>query len=90
MDVAATVTSKGQITLPKSVRRALGLTTGGRVGFRVEAGRAVLARTEDLLDLAGSVPVPGETRGLKQCEVRRHARARAAARRYAPSSTRTS
>ena len=27
----ATLTSKGQITLPKSIRQALGVTTGGKV-----------------------------------------------------------
>lgn len=37
-----TVTSKGQITLPKEVRQALGLKRGDRVLFIVEADRAVL------------------------------------------------
>jgi AbrB family looped-hinge helix DNA binding protein len=63
MDVPATVTSKGQITLPKSVREALGLKEGDRVLFRVFEGRAVLAKVEDFLDLAGSVSVPPEKKG---------------------------
>ena len=29
----ATLTSKGQITLPKSIRQALGVDTGGKVAF---------------------------------------------------------
>ncbi|MDP8956942.1 MAG: AbrB/MazE/SpoVT family DNA-binding domain-containing protein, partial [Actinomycetota bacterium] len=33
MDVPATVTSKGQITIPKSVRERLHLKTGDRVWF---------------------------------------------------------
>lgn len=61
MDVRATLTSKGRITLPKPVRDALGLKAGDRVLFRVLEGRAVLAKVEDFLDLAGSVSVsPGK------------------------------
>ena len=41
MDVPATVTSKGQVTLPKSVRESLQLKAGDRVLFRVLNGRAV-------------------------------------------------
>ena len=58
MDVAARVTSKGQVTIPRAVREALGLGEGDHVVFRVEGRRAVLARTADLLDLAGAVEVP--------------------------------
>ncbi|HEV7488125.1 MAG TPA: type II toxin-antitoxin system PrlF family antitoxin [Thermoanaerobaculia bacterium] len=63
MDVPATLTSKGQITLPKPVRDALGLKEGDRVLFRVLEGRAVLAKVEDFLDLAGSVKVSPEKKG---------------------------
>ena len=74
MDIAATVTSKGQITIPKAVRDALELREGDRVMFRViEGKRAVLARTPDLLELAGSIPVPPEVRRLSWPEVRRQA-----------------
>jgi antitoxin PrlF len=60
VDVGARVTSKGQITIPKSVREALRLRDGDRVVFRViEGERAILARTPNLLELARSVPVPG-------------------------------
>ena len=64
MDVPATVTSKGQVTLPKSVRDALGLKAGDRVLFRVYRGRAVLAKVENFLDLAGSVSIPPDRRGV--------------------------
>ena len=63
VEVAARMTSKGQITVPKAVRDALGLEEGDRVVFRLEGTRAVLARTPDLLALAGSVAVPAEKRG---------------------------
>jgi AbrB family looped-hinge helix DNA binding protein len=83
VDVAARLSSKGQITIPKSVREALKLEEGDQVIFRVVEGeRAILARTPNLLDLAGSVPVPAEKRGAPWEEVRRHAWAsRARARR---------
>lgn len=58
MDVAATLTSKGQITVPKSVRDALGLTEGDDVLFRVEGSHAVIAKIPDFLDLAGSISIP--------------------------------
>ncbi len=75
MDVAARLTSKGQVTIPRAVREALGLNEGDHVVFRVEGHRAVLARTADLLDLAGAVEVPAELRGVAWNEVRRRARA---------------
>jgi antitoxin PrlF len=71
MDVAARLTSKGQVTIPKAVREALGLCDGDQIVFRVEGMRAVLARTSDLLELAGSVPVPAAKRGASWDEVRR-------------------
>ena len=82
MDVAAKVTSKGQITIPKQVREALGIAEGDQVVFRVEENRAVLARTANLLDLAGTVEIPAAKRGVPWREIRRSSRdARAEARR---------
>jgi len=53
----ATVTSKGQITIPKSVRDELGLREGDRVAFRVlEDGTVVVEpETIDLLELRGAL-----------------------------------
>lgn len=82
MDAAAKVTSKGQVTVPKAVRDALGIKEGDEVVFRVEGNRAVLARTPDLLDLAGSIRVPAAKRNVAWDDVIRRTRsARAAARR---------
>lgn len=39
-----TVTSKGQVTLPKDIRDALGIGPGSEVEFQLEEGRAVLRR----------------------------------------------
>lgn len=82
MDAAAKVTSKGQVTVPKAVRDALGIKEGDEVVFRVEGNRAVLARTPDLLELAGSIRVPAAKRNVAWDEVLRRAHVeRAASRR---------
>jgi AbrB family looped-hinge helix DNA binding protein len=82
MDAAAKVTSKGQLTVPKVVRDALGIREGDQVVFRVQGHRAVLARTPRFLELAGTVPVPVSKRNVAWDDVlRRTRKARAAARR---------
>lgn len=82
MDLAAKVTSKGQVTIPKDVRDALGIEEGDEVVFRLEQHRAILARTPHLLDLAGVVEVPAAKRGIGWDEIRaRTRRDRAEARR---------
>lgn len=40
----ATVTSKGQITLPKEVREALGLHPGSQVDFEIQGGAVILRK----------------------------------------------
>jgi AbrB family looped-hinge helix DNA binding protein len=56
----AIVTSKGQITIPKAVRDALGVDTGDRVEFveREKGVYTVVAATRDIRDLKGLVPAP--------------------------------
>ncbi len=75
MDAAARVTSKGQVTVPKAVRDALGIETGDEVVFRVEGSRAVLAKTPNFLSLAGSVKVPAAKRNAAWDDVLRAAHA---------------
>ena len=58
MDFAATLTSKGQVTVPESVRNALGLSEGDDVLFRVEGSHAVISKIPNFGDLAGSIPIP--------------------------------
>ena len=82
MEISARLSSKGQVTVPRAVREALSLEEGDRLVFRVEGDHAVLARTPDLLELAGSVNVPAAKRGTAWAEVLRQTRrARAAERR---------
>jgi antitoxin PrlF len=75
MDSSARITSKGQVTIPKTVRDALGLHEGDELLFRVERARAVVAKTPDFLQLANSVPVPAAKRGTPWDEVLRRTRA---------------
>jgi AbrB family looped-hinge helix DNA binding protein len=80
MDASARVTSKGQVTIPKSVREALDLHEGDELLFRVEHTRAVVAKTPDFLQLAGSVATPARKRGTAWDEVLRQTRAARAGR----------
>ncbi len=70
MDIAARITAKGQVTIPKAVRDALGIHEGDQVVFRVIGEQAGLARTADLLDLAGAVEVPVKKRGAAWDNIR--------------------
>ena len=74
MDVRAKITSKGQVTIPRSVREALDLHEGDQLVFRVEESRAVIGKTPDLLGLAGSVQVPAGKRGTPWDDVLRATR----------------
>ncbi|MBK5914231.1 type II toxin-antitoxin system PrlF family antitoxin [Rhodocyclus purpureus] len=43
----ATLTAKGQITLPKAIRQALGVDYGGKVAFDLLGSQVVVSRVED-------------------------------------------
>jgi AbrB family looped-hinge helix DNA binding protein len=81
MDTRAKVTSKGQVTIPKSVRDALELHEGDELLFRVERSRAVIAKTPNFLELAGTVAVPAGKRGTPWDDVLRRTRRDRAGRR---------
>ncbi|MBW4090082.1 MAG: AbrB family transcriptional regulator [Proteobacteria bacterium] len=42
IEEVCTITAKGQTTVPKAIRRALGIGYGGRIAFRVEDGTVSL------------------------------------------------
>ncbi len=77
---SAKLTSKGQITIPKEVRKALGLHTGDRLAFRVHDDGTVAVETEkvSLKSLRGSVRT--KVRGIT-VEVMNEAIGRAGGRR---------
>ncbi|PST24125.1 AbrB/MazE/SpoVT family DNA-binding domain-containing protein [Mesorhizobium plurifarium] len=58
----ATITSKGQITIPAKVRTDMGLTAGDRVDFiRMEDGHyAVVPASHSIKSLKGIVPRPAK------------------------------
>lgn len=53
----ATLTSQGQLTLPKAIRDLLGLKPGDRVAFRVREDHTVVVEPEtlDLRSLRGAL-----------------------------------
>lgn len=57
---SATITSKGQVTIPVEVRDALGVSFGDRIDFvEVEKGRfVILPATCSVQELKGIVPKP--------------------------------
>ena len=66
----STMTSKGQLTVPKEIRKRLGLEAGDRVEFVVEEDRTVIrpARAEanpfeKYIGILG--PFPGGEEGIK-------------------------
>jgi antitoxin PrlF len=58
----ATVTSKGQVTIPKAIREALGIFQSDRVLFLVEGDRIIMTplHHRSLQELRGALPA---TRG---------------------------
>ncbi len=42
----ATLTSKGQITLPKAIRQALGLDAGSKIAFDLQGSQVVVSRAD--------------------------------------------
>ena len=55
----STVTSKGQTTLPRDVRAALGLNPGDRVRYVILDGEVRLLKARSVSDLAGLLRRPG-------------------------------
>jgi len=83
---AVSVTSKGQVTIPKRVRQALGITPGSKVEFDLEGGgarlklvkRQVGSRIEDgpaILDYRGPrIPITCMHGGLAMKKAAKRAR----------------
>ncbi|TAM78175.1 AbrB/MazE/SpoVT family DNA-binding domain-containing protein [bacterium] len=75
----STLTSKGQMTLPKEVRDRFNLKAGDKLSVTVEDDRIVLAPvTLDFNDLTKILPRPEKTLSIE--EIDRAIRRRAAAR----------
>ena len=76
----ATITSKGQITIPKEVREALGVEAGDRVEFVAQSSGVytVVAATRDVRHLKGMIAKPAKPVGIEEMN---RAVARAASRK---------
>ena len=55
----STVTIKGQTTLPRDVRHALGLASGDKVRYVILDGEVRLLKSRPVNDLAGILARPG-------------------------------
>ncbi|MFI7588410.1 AbrB/MazE/SpoVT family DNA-binding domain-containing protein [Spongisporangium articulatum] len=66
----ATVTSKGQVTIPADVRKKLGLKRGSRVNFveREDGVIEIVPVTRSIMSLRGILPAPAEPVTLAQME----------------------
>jgi len=66
----ATITSKGQVTIPKDVRSRLGIDSGDRVEF-IEIQKGVfqiVAATQDIRNLKGIVQRPEKPVTLEEMQ----------------------
>lgn len=58
---AATVTSKGQVTIPADVRQRLGLGSGDRIEFvEIDGGFAIKPALDDVRSLKGLLRKPSK------------------------------
>ena len=62
------ITAKGQITLPKSVREALGVQTGDRVRYIIQDGEVRIRPVRPISRLFGVVKYDGPAVSLEDME----------------------
>lgn len=79
----ATVAERGQITLPKAVRDALGLTKGTTLKVELDGGRIILRKDvgDALSKMRGRIKLPD---GITTDDVMRELRGRAPGDPYPP------
>ena len=66
MEYVSNLTSKGQVTIPVAIRKALGLKPRDKVAFRMENGTVrIQPARASVRDSAGTLNVPG-FRSMKQ------------------------
>lgn len=56
----ATLTQKGQITIPKKIRQKLNLKPNHKIIFVMREGQIIMKPVRDILSLRGAVPVTKE------------------------------
>lgn len=76
MTIISTVGRRGQMTVPRAIRRSLNLKEGDRVAFIQRGDEVVLQPlTNTLLDLRGSVPTtePQDFSAIRDQVIQEHA-----------------
>jgi AbrB family looped-hinge helix DNA binding protein len=72
LEILATVTEKGQVTIPADVRRKLGIGTREKVAFvvtddgRVEVRRPTFPTVRSMIGIAGKLPKPMDWNEMRQ------------------------
>lgn len=75
----AVLTSKGQMTIPKEIRKALDLKPSERVIIVIEGDHAVIKPLRgNILDIGGSIRIPAKERSIDFHRVREEVKKRIA------------
>jgi len=75
------LTTKGQMTIPKEVRKALNLKPSEKIIIVVEGDQAVIKPLKgNLLDMGGSIKIPDKEKPINFKKVREEVRKRIAKR----------
>lgn len=67
------VTRRGQTTIPKEIRDALGIQEGSRLQVEVEGEKVVFTRATSLFDLAGTSKLTREEANKRLDSIREEA-----------------
>lgn len=70
----STITSKGQTTVPASVRRALGLEAGDRIVYEIQGDSVVIRVQPEAMEVFGSLKPPAAKAGGSFAEEREQSR----------------
>jgi antitoxin PrlF len=54
IEETSTITAKGQTTVPKAVRQALGVNCGGKIAYGIEDGRVTVHNPEPSITIQES------------------------------------
>jgi AbrB family looped-hinge helix DNA binding protein len=57
-----TVTQKGQVTIPASIRKLLGIQPKQKVEFNYSNGQVTISPVKDFLDFGGTISTPAKNK----------------------------
>lgn len=77
----STLTAKGQVTIPKEIRKALGLQPLEKIIIVVEGGQAIIRPLRgSILDIGGTVRIPAAEKPIRFRSVRDEVKKKIAAK----------